>query len=52
MGTHKVRQDAGRAFVPTSVVTKPAGHAALKEGFEQFFALPEHVVRNREKKGR
>lgn len=52
MGTHRLRQDAESAFVPASVVTKPAGHTALKEGFEQFFALPEHVVRNREKKGR
>lgn len=34
VGTHKFRQDAETAFVPTRVLTKAAVHAALQEGFE------------------
>lgn len=54
---HRVWQDAEPVFVPASVVTKPARHAALKERFKHlkyiyFFALPEYAVRNQERKGR
>lgn len=54
MGTHRVWPDAETAFVPASVLTKPAVRAALREDFELFFffALPEYAVRNQERKGR
>lgn len=37
VGTHWVWPEAETAFVPASVVTKPAVHAVLREGFENFF---------------
>lgn len=56
---HRVWQDAEAepVFVPASVVTKPAGHAAFKERFQRLkniypFALPEYAGRNQERKGR
>lgn len=52
VGAHTVWQDTEPAFVPASVVTKPAGQAALKEVLSIFFfSVPEYAVRNWEGKG-